>query len=88
MHQIAAIYETTAGIAHWWIGLTDLGRYPLPKQIGVNTIYKINSKIKFIIFLQAGKDTGSGCTVVKSSLNLFGALAFPMRMLGTRMTVV
>ncbi len=87
LHQIAAIYESTAGIAHWWIGLTDRGRYPLPC---VNTIYQIKKActLKYIFFSQVGKGTGSGCTVVKSSLNLFGARAFPMRMLGTPMTVV
>jgi hypothetical protein len=26
LHQLAAVYEITTGIAHWWIGLTDLGR--------------------------------------------------------------
>jgi hypothetical protein len=26
LHQLAAVYEATTGIAHWWIGLTDIGR--------------------------------------------------------------
>ena len=41
LHQIAAVYETTAGITHWWIGLTDMGMYQLTKQICGNTIHKI-----------------------------------------------
>jgi hypothetical protein len=41
LHQLAAVYEITTGIEHWWIGLTDLGRSQLTKQICPNTIYKI-----------------------------------------------
>jgi len=41
LHQLAAVYEITTGIEHWWIGLTDLGRLQLTKQICQKTIYKI-----------------------------------------------
>ncbi len=33
LHQLAAVYEITTGIEQWWIGLTDLGSYQLPKKI-------------------------------------------------------
>jgi hypothetical protein len=43
LHQIAAVYESTAGLTHWWIGLTDMGMYQLTKQICRNTIHKIKN---------------------------------------------
>ncbi len=27
LHDVAEIYESTSGIDHWWIGLSDLGKY-------------------------------------------------------------
>jgi len=52
LHQIAAVYESTAGISHWWIGLTDMGMYQLTNQKCGNTIHKIKkgSSLKYIIY--------------------------------------
>ena len=27
LHGIANVYQTIAGIDHWWIGLSDLGKF-------------------------------------------------------------
>ena len=47
LHQLAAVYEITTGIEHWWIGLTDLGRQQLTKQIFKNTIYEIKKVLLY-----------------------------------------